>query len=359
MDSQNRFTTQALKLFQSVQQYSQPNNGNTTVQNTVSQETPTEKLIYQSSQIKEPSNPDQVFQKNNQTNYSPANPTVTNPQSEQDYDRSNVLNNSNYSQVPNSSNPDQVFQANNQADYSSPNQANPTQQPGQNNEFDNQNKQKYQTNQNFDNQNPAGQADGQFSPEEIEYLRSKGMLPEGVSPATPLQESALLPGMYKPLPEEILIEWIAPTRPFKKPNRSFFTNITMIGGLIALILFFANQVVFMAVVFAVVFMVYVLYSVPPGNVRHSLTTYGVRTENSLYYWEELGRFWITKSKGAHILNIEVARFPNRISLLLGDISPEDMTLVLSEVLLNEVPKPTTVEKMADWLKKKVPLDFEG
>lgn len=201
------------------------------------------------------------------------------------------------------------------------------------------------------------QADGQLSDEEIEYLRQSGRLPY-IAPATPMQESALIPGAYKPMPEELLLEWVAPSRPFKKPKRNFFTTITIIGALIGLILFFANQWIPVAVVISVVFLVYVLYSIPPGEVHHALTTYGLRSEEKIYYWEELGRFWITQSKGQFILNIEVSRFPNRLSLLLGDIPPDDMTAILSEVLLNEVPALTQVEKMAEWLKKKVPLDLE-
>lgn len=201
------------------------------------------------------------------------------------------------------------------------------------------------------------EADGQFSDEEIEYLRQTGRLPY-VAPATPMQESALIPGAYKPMPEELLLEWIAPSRPFKKPKRNFFTTITIIGALIGLILFFANQWIPVAVVISVVFLIYVLYSIPPGDVHHALTTYGLRSEEKLYYWEELGRFWINQSKGQFVLNIEVARFPNRLSLLLGDIPSEDMTAILSEVLLNEMPPLTQVEKMAEWLKRKVPLDLE-
>lgn len=168
-----------------------------------------------------------------------------------------------------------------------------------------------------------------------------------------------MPGMYKPLPEEVLLEWIAPSRPFHKPNRRFFTTITTIGILIGLILFFANQMLPVAVVVAVVFLSYVLFSIPPGDVRHRLTTYGVRIEEQLYYWEELGRFWFTQQYKSNILHIEVARFPNTIHLLLGDIDPDIMKEILSEVLLFERPPLTPVEKAGKWLQEKVPLDLES
>lgn len=172
-------------------------------------------------------------------------------------------------------------------------------------------------------------------------------------------ESAFIPGMYKPLPEEVLLEWTSASRPFKKPNRRFFTTITIIGVLIGLILFFANQMLPVAVVIAVVFLAYVLFSIPPGDVKHQLTTYGIRIEDKLYYWEELGRFWFTKQFDSVVLHIEVDQFPNTIHLLLGDIDQQYMKDILSEVLLFERPPLTPVEKAGKWLQEKVPLDLES
>ncbi|MBP7875836.1 hypothetical protein KA012_02470 [Candidatus Woesebacteria bacterium] len=183
--------------------------------------------------------------------------------------------------------------------------------------------------------------------------------PSAFARATTPQESAIMPGMFKPLPEELLLDWVAPSRPFRKPNRRFFSTVTMIAVLIGLILFFANQMLPVAVVVAVVFLTYVLFSIPPSDVRYRLTTYGVRIEDQLYHWEELGRFWYTQQYAIDILHIEVARFPNTIHFLLGDIEKEMMTAILSEVLLHQRPPLTIVEKAGVWLQEKVPLDLES
>ena len=66
------------------------------------------------------------------------------------------------------------------------------------------------------------------------------------------EESMLFPGMTKPQKEEVLLEWRSPSRPFKKHNRQFYSTVGMIGALIAFILFFAGQIIPVAVVFAVV-----------------------------------------------------------------------------------------------------------
>jgi hypothetical protein len=172
-------------------------------------------------------------------------------------------------------------------------------------------------------------------------------------------ESALFPGMTRPQKEEVLLAWSSPSRPFKKHNRQFYSTVGMIGALIAFILFFAGQIIPVAVVFAVVFVVYVMNSIAPGEVTHKLTTYGIRVEDELYYWEELGRFWIKEKYDKPVLYIEVGRFPSRLTILLGEIPKEDMQLILSEVLLNEEPPPTSYEKAAKWLHDKIPIDIES
>ncbi len=177
-------------------------------------------------------------------------------------------------------------------------------------------------------------------------------------PQSNLEESQVAPWMYKPLPEEDILAWTAPSRPFKKRNKKYFSTVATIALLISLILGFAGQFAAITVVIAVAFLAYVLSVVPPQNVNYKITTWGVRVENNLNYWEELGRFWFTQKYEDTLLNIESARFPNRVTMLIGDQDQEVITAILSEVLLNQKPEPTLYEKAASWLQEKIPLEIE-
>jgi len=177
-------------------------------------------------------------------------------------------------------------------------------------------------------------------------------------PHLELEKSPIAPWMYKPLPEEDILQWAAPSRPFKKRNKKYYSTLAMIALLISLILGLAGQLAAITVVIAICFLAYVLSVVPPQNVTYKISTWGIRVENSLYYWEELGRFWFSKKHGEKMLNVETARFPNRLTILLGDQDEELLKLILSEVLLNKKPDPTLYEKTATWLQKKIPLDLE-
>lgn len=178
-----------------------------------------------------------------------------------------------------------------------------------------------------------------------------------VANTSPVAESELFPGQYKPLPEETVYEWTAPSRPFKKRNRQFYTTVGLITALISMILFFAGQFLPIAVVISVAFLGYVLSSVPPESIKITITTYGIRYDNTLYYWEELGRFWFEERYEQPLVIIETARFPGRLTLLLGTTTKADLEALLSEVLLQQKPQDTFVDKSAKWLQEKIPLEI--
>jgi len=163
----------------------------------------------------------------------------------------------------------------------------------------------------------------------------------------------------RPQPEQVLLEWVAPNRPFKKRQQKYYVTIGMILMLIALILFFAGQLILIAVGIAAVFLLYVLSSVAPENIKNQITTYGIRSDGQIFYWDEMGRFWYKVRHHQEVLHVEVNRFPNHLTLLLGEVPEEKMTELLSQVLLHEEPLPTAFDKAAMWIQEKIQLDPEA
>jgi len=162
-----------------------------------------------------------------------------------------------------------------------------------------------------------------------------------------------------PQPEQLVLEWKAPSRPFKKRHRRYYMTIATIVLLISLILFFSGQFLPIAVVIAVAFMAYVLSFVPPELVLNQLTTYGIRNDNTLYNWENMGRFWSETKLEQRIIHVELTRFPNQLTLLLGDQDEQEVVEIMSSVLLYERPPLTTFDKVSQWLQEKIPLDTEA
>lgn len=174
-----------------------------------------------------------------------------------------------------------------------------------------------------------------------------------------IEMSEKFPGMVKPIPEKVVFSWTAPVRPFKQRTRKFYSTMITIVLLLSLILFFAGQFLPIAVILAAAFLTYVLSTIPPTQVANQITTYGIRQDKTIYYWEEMGRFWFDKKYGQPILHIEIFRFPNRLTLLFDPDDQDELKNLLSEVLLNQKPEPTLYEKGAAWLEKNIPLDVEA
>ncbi len=159
--------------------------------------------------------------------------------------------------------------------------------------------------------------------------------------------------------EKVLFEWTAASRPYKKRDREFYTTIAIIVFLVSLILFFAGQFLFIAVVVSLAFVAYVLNTVPPDSIHNAITTFGIHTGDQVFYWEELGRFWFTEKHKEVLLHVETARaFPGVLLLLLGTANQEEVKKVMLKYVVFEKPKDTWLDNAAKWMQEKFPLEKE-
>lgn len=155
-----------------------------------------------------------------------------------------------------------------------------------------------------------------------------------------------------------LLAWKAPARVFKKRDREFWTTVFSIAFLLAIILFFIKEWLLIAVIIGLIFVYYVLSTVPPEEVGHQLTTRGVRFAGRDYLWEEFLSFWFTERWGQKILNLSFrARIPGRLEILLGDQEEKKIRELLVRYLPEETPEPSFLDKASDWLSRKIPLEI--
>src|SRR3990170_8319283 len=101
--------------------------------------------------------------------------------------------------------------------------------------------------------------------------------------------------------EEIYLEWSSPSRLFKKRDREYFTNIGAIVFLLVIILVFAREFVLIAAVLSIVFLIYVLSTVPPEEIAHRITNLGIESAGHFYPWETLVDFWFEHQWGQTLL----------------------------------------------------------
>lgn len=161
-------------------------------------------------------------------------------------------------------------------------------------------------------------------------------------------------------PREIktLLTWKSPSRPFKRRNRDYFTTIAAIVFLIGVILIFIKEFLLIGVMLAIMFVSYVLATVEPEEVEHEITTEGITSGGKSYLWTELREFYFNERWGSKILNVNTKlKFPGRLIILLGNANEEEIKKEIGKYLsYREKPIVTWIDKSADWLSKKVPLE---
>lgn len=162
--------------------------------------------------------------------------------------------------------------------------------------------------------------------------------------------------------EEIktLLSWEAPSRPFRKKDRSYYTTIAILVILLVLIAFLAREFLLVGVILALAFVAYVLAFVPPHHVKYRISTQGITIGEDFYFWHFLDSFWFKESNGHKVLHIQTRlRFPAQLMLVLDPAKPEEekVTKTVARFLpFVEVPYKTWMEKWSEGLTKHFPLE---
>lgn len=156
--------------------------------------------------------------------------------------------------------------------------------------------------------------------------------------------------------EETYLTWTSPSRLFKKRNKEYFTNIAAIVFLLTVILMFAREYVLVAAVLSIVFLVYVLSTVPPEDAQHRISSLGIESAGHFYRWEELADFWFEDQWGQTMAVIRPIIGP-RIIILLGLQEKTSVKKFVEKHLpFRDQPDRTWVDNAANWLSKKIPLE---
>ena len=166
-----------------------------------------------------------------------------------------------------------------------------------------------------------------------------------------------------PIPEtkivETLLTWHATSRPHRKRDRSFYITVATLIILIAMIALLAGEKMLVAVLFALMFLVYVLNFIEPGEIDYKLSTQGVTVDNHFYHWQELDSFWFEHKDGYNVLHILTQlRFPGVLMLVLSPtINEDEVKKTVARFLpFHEIAPKSVLDKWAESLQKYFPLE---
>ncbi len=159
-----------------------------------------------------------------------------------------------------------------------------------------------------------------------------------------------------PVKEEVYLSWSSPSRLFKRRDKEYFTNIGAIVFLLSIILVFAREFVLIAAVLSIVFLIYVLSTVPPEEVNHKLSNLGIESAGHFYRWEELMEFWFEEQWGQTMLVLRLYMAPRIIVLLNVSDKDKVQKIIAKHITFREQPEKSWVDNAASWLTKKIPLE---
>jgi hypothetical protein len=157
--------------------------------------------------------------------------------------------------------------------------------------------------------------------------------------------------------EKTLFEWVAPERAFQRREKDFWITAVAILVLVAVIFVFIKEFFLIVALGSLLFMFYVLSTVPPADIKYKITNRGIYFGEVVYYWEKLEKFWFKKSLSTEMIHFgTVLKFPRAVSLVIKPSDKEKLReLVLNKLPLVENP-PNFVDKLTGWFAKRLPLE---
>lgn len=163
----------------------------------------------------------------------------------------------------------------------------------------------------------------------------------------------------KPNLNETLLSWKGPSHPFKKRTKMFYQTVAALTLLFVVIVFFLHEFLLIGVILSVAFVVYVVSTIPPVEVKHTITPLGIDHAGHLFRWNELAAFWFEKKWGYTTLIIQTKyAYPAQVRAVLTEESPkEKVEDIVGRYLFHlEKPPKTWVDRLSDWLGEKIPLE---
>lgn len=157
--------------------------------------------------------------------------------------------------------------------------------------------------------------------------------------------------------EKVLMEWEAAERSFQRRDRDFWITAIAILALVSVIFIFIKEFFLVVALGSVLFLYYVLSTVPPGRVTNKITNKGIYFGELRYPWELLERFWFKNSLSSDLLMLETRlKFPRQISLVIPAESREKIKGIVSKRVPLLESSPGFVDKLTKWFGDRLPLE---
>lgn len=132
-----------------------------------------------------------------------------------------------------------------------------------------------------------------------------------------------------------IFSWEAPERPVYTYSKKQWRLAIPVIALLIIYLVIVKQYMMILVLASVGFLYYILTTVKPKTLKHSLTRLGIFSEDKLYAWESILYFWFTTKGNYTMLYIETNKlFPKRLIFIIPSIK---VAIKIYQTLIKYIP----------------------
>ena len=177
-----------------------------------------------------------------------------------------------------------------------------------------------------------------------------------------MQESEKQKDMKSHTNPQVLIEWEAPTRPFKKPGKKIIRFYLALALLLSLFVVFFSETILLIPIWATLFLFYTLTITPAHSIKHRVTKFGLESADVTVRWDAMAYFYFTNKFSYTILTVvSLPPYNHHMFFVVPDdeIKQSIIDILSEHVIYKEDYQKTFAEKMVDALGKLVPDDEEG
>jgi hypothetical protein len=156
--------------------------------------------------------------------------------------------------------------------------------------------------------------------------------------------------------EKILLEWNAFERPQKKWSKEFYSSVIVMAVLGSVIFYFIEGIMPVLVIWAMVFMLWAMGRTEPRIEKYALTSWGLRTQERTYRYENMNAFWFETKWGGRLLRINLAGAPWHIVIVIDVAKEDQIRKLMIESVIYQEPPTTWFDRLIKWLGDKIPLE---
>ncbi|KKT40496.1 hypothetical protein A3K29_00865 [Candidatus Collierbacteria bacterium RIFOXYB2_FULL_46_14] len=160
----------------------------------------------------------------------------------------------------------------------------------------------------------------------------------------------------KDLSEKILLEFEAYDRPHKVWSKEFYSSVIVIAFLVSIIFYFIEGFMPVLVIWALVFMLWAMAKTEPRLIKTELTSWGLKSQEKTYRFEEMASFWFETKWGTRLMRINLAVVPWHLVVVLDPNKEDDLKKHMLERVIFQEPAVTWVDRALKWVGEKMPLE---